>query len=649
MILWCAKKKKNTIINLERRKMKKLCLFIATALLLSCNTVPAKNNNAKEFNKFASFNATGEIELQTSVFPAGKYAVSLNDKSDSNGEIKIFISFPLNEDEEYYYPLEMESVVTEDISNKPVLLPVKTDGDILEIAVKYRDRIYTAAFQYVPETLPEPYKTIGEVKSPYVKKEFALIMSVQEFLDKNADMILRNWKDWKYDSIFITFPDKTKMALAYEKKLPHLFRPIEGLRLFGKQVFVNESDAVPPVKKTGKGEILGNIHGDADSEGIFIHITELFVPEGIFFSKQNNDPDKVSFSEENEDIRFFVYIHESFHREQWRRRFKAANEGKSYINIGEPIDTSTMSTDTAVYTSLEGLYLKSAYNEQDNNKAFMLFKKACAARYLKHSSLPETAVQHDKYKTLIEGTAVYSEYRAASLKKDKASQKHLKRQLNSIDDIRSDSTGHFGTTYYMYGMYWSLLLDRFSPEWIQNIFQEIKTIDDKLYDILPSASLECKEISEDIKNSKEYTDVVMEYKPKFDRRDEVVGSFGKLGGIHYIVDFSKIKITGFNIDPYELVLYGHSQYYPKGLNEFVMNSFKLKSNALSFCYSRQAAVKRSILEWYDPRYNTAYKINGTKNGNIYEKLSIEADGIKFTINKAEVRESDNEVIIYVLE
>jgi len=27
----------------------------------------------------------------------------------------------------------------------------------------------------------------------------------------------------------------------------------------------------------------------------------------------------------------------------------------------------------------------------------------------------------------------------------------------------------------------------------------------------------------------------------------------------------------------------------------------------------------------------------------------EADGIKFTINKAEVRESDNEVIIYVLE
>ena len=201
----------------------------------------------------------------------------------------------------------------------------------------------------------------------------------------------------------------------------------------------------------------------------------------------------------------------------------------------------------------------------------------------------------------------------------------------------------------MYGMYWSLLLDRFSPEWIQNIFQEIKTIDDKLYDILPSASLECKEISEDIKNSKEYTDVVMEYKPKFDRRDEVVGSFGKLGGIHYIVDFSKIKITGFNIDPHELVLYGHSQYYPKGLNEFVMNSFKLKSNALSFCYSRQAAVKRSILEWYDPRYNTAYKINGTKNGNIYEKLSIEADGIKLTINKAEVRESDNEVIIYVLE
>ena len=42
--------------------MKKLCLFIAAALLLSCNTVPAKNNNAKEFNKFASFNATGEIE-----------------------------------------------------------------------------------------------------------------------------------------------------------------------------------------------------------------------------------------------------------------------------------------------------------------------------------------------------------------------------------------------------------------------------------------------------------------------------------------------------------------------------------------------------------------------------------------------------------
>ena len=82
------------------------------------------------------------------------------------------------------------------------------------------------------------------------------------------------------------------------------------------------------------------------------------------------------------------------------------------------------------------------------------------------------------------------------------------------------------------------------------IFQEIKTIDDKLYDILPSASLECKEISEDIKNSKEYTDVVMEYKPKFDRRDEVVGSFGKPGGIHYIVDFSKIKM-----DELDLVLW----------------------------------------------------------------------------------------------
>lgn len=43
------------------------------------------------------------------------------------------------------------------------------------------------------------------------------------------------------------------------------------------------------------------------------------------------------------------------------------------------------------------------------------------------------------------------------------------------------------------------------------------------------------------------------------------------------------------------------------------------------------------------------KLTEQKNGNIYENVSVEADGIKFTINKAEVKESDNEVIIYVLE
>lgn len=169
----------------------------------------------------------------------------------------------------------------------------------------------------------------------------------------------------------------------------------------------------------------------------------------------------------------------------------------------------------------------------------------------------------------MECTAVNSECRAASLEKDKASKNHLKQRLKPINNIRSDSTSHFGTTYYIYGMYWSLLLDRFSPKWIQNIFQEIKTIDDKLYDILPAALLECKEISEGIKNGKEYTDIVMEYKSQFECCNEVVGSFGKHGGIHYIVDFSKIKITGFNIAPYELVLYGHLNIIRKVLTNLL--------------------------------------------------------------------------------
>ncbi len=610
--------------------MKKIIFIVfCTAIIGACT----KNSPQQKENEFA-FTVEKEVETENNVLAPSEFILSLE---DNNNQIFIELLYRIPETDSIIdLAVDFEETLIDEFVEKPVILPV-TGKDSLNIKVKYKNTLYSAELPYYPDTPPKPYASIGDVKNPFVKKELEMIKEVQAFLEKNSERILQGWTEWEKDEIIIYCPDRTCIALTQKEKFPHRFRPVNGLTIYGKRIFIDETERME-IEADEKNIMW---HGEASGHGIKMNV---FSSSSITDNARSNPDSGIDLDGNNYEYRFFTYIHEAFHCEQKRRNIKAVKSGTAYPKIRQ-MDSSRFSVETAVFTELEGRYLAAAYMEEDTKAAFEFFKNACVARHLRFKSFGLQEKNFELLRTTNEGTAVYSEIRAAQLKNTKPAKIFLENKLDEIKSIYSDAPKYFIRSHYIYGLYWALLFDRFMPNWKENFFEQMLNIDTLLEKKLSPSSADFKQIEQAIQTSGEYAEAVKKYTAYFARRDEVVNSFGKQGGIHYSVIIPKTGITNFNIDPYEFIKYGRQMYFPTGVKEFVMGTFIIKSNNTDFRYD----MDTNILEWYNSTKNAPYTINGNKEGGIYYNLSVEAEGLSFEIKKAEIKNSSDEVIITMLE
>lgn len=637
--------------------MKHIRLFsgismLFAVLIISCKSSPqetTRQSNAFTSEIIAGFHIDREVEDTYTVLSAGTFYIELIEEAgekyaevlytpDSNPDMITDLFFKVNTEPIKKYEAQ------------PQTLPIEMTADHAKITVRYQNTQYTALLPLYPEKEPEPYSGVAAVQNPYLRAEIALITQVQQFLEKHAHAIWAGWDTWRDDTLFVILPGGSELAVSHAEKMPHRFRPIQGISLFGKRFFADES-RYEPIKY---GEWPLSWHGKASMNNIItMNILKIHNVVGktgdlktAVFSEnpdRGTDPTGTGMAS-----RFFTYIHEAFHCEQYRRMASAMMSGTTPPR--REVDTSLFSVDTAVYASLEGQYLAASYNEKDDKKALELFKNACAARFVKQAALSEPERRYERHRSTQEGTAVYTECCAALQQEGREAKTFFRDKLSEIKSIIQNVPDHYSQTYYTYGAYWSFLLDRFAAGWKESFFEQNTTIDDILSTILSAGSAEQTERISAIKKTPEYAAAAQQYRSMFEKkRDVVVSSFGKGGGMHYLVDFSKIAMAGFNIDPYEILNYGKSSYFPKGLKEFRMNSFVLQSDALAFRSVYNKRSQKHFIEWYDSRPAAPYTITGTQNGTQYKNVSVQADGISFTVDLAEITQTKDTVTITVLK
>ena len=644
-----------------KQSLRAVLLFTCvSAMLASCVTPAQEKSDSKGGSRskiIAVFHIDRQVENRYSVFSPGTYSIEL--KSDRQGKKYTEVLYTPDSNPDIVMDIDF-TVTTEAVDGyeaDPQMEPVEHTDDYAKIRVRYEDRRYSVVLPYYSEIPPEPYAGTKALSSRYLTEEITLITNVQQFLEKHAHTIWAGWDKWREDSIFVRLPDGSELAVSNTEKLPHRFRPIQGISLFGKRFFADESG----YKKTEYGTWVLQWHGQAS--GMFskrvitmdiVKVRRIDNDSDFTLTSSGNPEAGVDIFGKNQARRFFTYIHEAFHCEQGRlsaQEYEKIFSGKGPMPVRREIDPSVLSVDAAAYTALEEQFLAASYNEKDDGKALALFKKACAARSLKHAAFPAPEREYDKYKSRQEGTAVYAECIAALQKNDAESQAALKEKLQAITNIsKPRTTQNYGDTYYTYGCYWSLLLDRFAPDWKTGFFEQLKYIDDIVQTLLPAGSAEEKEQIAALKQTAEYKTAFDQSRSIFEKRSAIINAFGKGGGIHYIVDFSKVKLHTININPHgsSFVIYGRTQYYPEGVEEFRFNSFVLHTESLAVKYDYSDRSARFI-EWYDSRPDAPYTIGGTKNGSRYENLSVQADGISFTAALAEVTQTKDTVTITVLE
>jgi hypothetical protein len=357
---------------------------------------------------------------------------------------------------------------------------------------------------------------------PYLEQELLAIEETYRLLDLYANDIWPGWDNYKDIEIEISYPHKIQMLVSPKKDPPEGFELYPARKVFGKHVYLNRKDEIsmlilPPLfTARGRG-----------GKTIRLDMAMLKIP--------GNEADRISAVENklktakdpgvpfdlapagDADGHILMLVHEHFHG--FQTKFRPLGEGAAGLQNFD------VNPEYAAYSHIEGLALKRAYREKNDQKSLEYWKDFMIARDLKREHMPPEAGASEIYISLIEGTPSYCSLKMAQLILDAEYKSGIKKeenpyffQFNHLDgyltnimdkgmDFAAPWTLDKRGKYYLYGAYQCYLLDRFIPGWKKNFLRDIKNLDSITWNFLNLSKDEKEDIAGRIKTRYSFDDI----------------------------------------------------------------------------------------------------------------------------------------------
>lgn len=591
--------------------------------------------------------------MDTVVLSGGEYnlgiyneGVGLSYRDKQSGlEIAYTIPFEAEKTKDDVHPMKVDvSVIKEEGVNYVRIrayLGSKTYTSLLRCAIDGKPEIMSA----------ESRKSLD----PRIIAELETIRESIALMDKFAGAIWPDWTEYRELSYSMIFPNRTKLLVTDEKRLPAAYKLMDISMPGGKKVYVNRSKEIP-----GRLDPFAGYRAGGDFNGVGITFTGNVNPgkDESPNAKEMNESEAV-----NRFGRMMTYVHEAFHVLQAKRGLQAQMKGLMK-NLVMPDRSYVPTLAFSLHSEIEGEALIKALAEDNNANALGYFKDFLVARELKLKEMPASAAAFDARNTRAEGSASYAALKMAMLVRDadlarKSAEaknpmsatlaragEYLNREMRGVIDNLKGNTFDVFQKHYIYGAYWCFLMDRFSPSWKQGLFENDRLLDEATADFLKMTEVEKTEVAERLKTDFDYEKIKARHQQIIVQYDESISSVEKRKGRVFLIDLNHAQ-RSVDINPRQFIFYKGNQLYPRGLFGFVFGSLKLKSEETPM----RLNMKKNQLEWIDADakpgqkgYDLKYQ---SQEGDLYKDVTLTTKGFSMTAKAIKLADDGNTVKISI--
>lgn len=346
---------------------------------------------------------------------------------------------------------------------------------------------------------------------PYIEAELLRLEETYRILDRYAEELWPGWTNYVKIPVRVNFPNGVVLLLT-PSGAQQGFERIKGRVVSGRPVFVNRQnqtsvEVLPPLfAQIGRGGAAIELNmAEPDlppleaerSAALEARLKDESRPETPFDLAPLGDSDS----------HILLCVHEHFHGHQSRfPRLQGVLPGDALLRRFE------VTAEYAAWSHIEGLALRRAYLESQDAAALDILEDFMVAREIKHALMPRGTAPAEARISLVEGTPSYVSLKTAMLLRDASDKSGIDRSKDPffynyayvdgyIDnimrkgmDVAASLTEDKRGRYYFYGAYQCFLLDRFAPGWKRDFFENERTLDSAMADLLKLSAAEKEEI-----------------------------------------------------------------------------------------------------------------------------------------------------------
>lgn len=346
---------------------------------------------------------------------------------------------------------------------------------------------------------------------PYIEVELFRLQETYRILDRYAKELWPGWTNYVKIPVKVNFPNGI-VLLVTPSGAQAGFERIKGRVVSGKQVFVNR-------QKRTSVEVRPPLFAQRGRGGSAIEL-DMAEPDLPPLEAERSAALEARLKDESRpetpfdlaplgssDSHILMYVHEHFHGHQSRfPQFEGALPGDALLQRFE------VNAEYAAWAHIEGLALRRAYLESQDAAALDILKDFMVAREIKRALMPRGTAPAEARISLGEGTPSYVSLKTAMLLRDASDKPGIDRSKDPffydygyidgyIDnimrkglDFAASLTEDKRGRYYFYGAYQCFLLDRFAPGWKRGFFENERTLDSAMADILKISAAEKEEV-----------------------------------------------------------------------------------------------------------------------------------------------------------
>jgi hypothetical protein len=639
----------------------KLCSRLFLAILFIVGILPSAFSASQDTEQLGKIAIPKDFELDslmdTDILPMGEYYLSLR-----GGQLGM--SYRIKDGLEYGFDIPTEAENTrENVQPHRIDVSIvnKAGADHVRIRVFTGLKAYSSLFRCAIDTKPEMLSAESLLSlDPQIIAELDVLKEALALLDRWSGTIWPNWTEYKSLEYSIVFPNRTKVFVTAKEKMPANFKQMNTVMPGGQKVFINRSKELP-----GRISSITGTHGRGGS-GVVGFVINGMMDSGETESRAKKPGGNSVTSKTADDAmrfsRMMIYIHEAFHGMQNRRLIAAELPGFGK-NPGMQDRSYSPTVDFSFYSEIEGEALIKAFDESGEIKALEYFKDFIVARELKLEGMPAGAASFDSVNTMVEGTAMYASFKMAMLIRDAGlsnkagaqdrisaalarTDDYLDREMKDTINKLKGNTFDVTQKHYIYGAYWSLLLDRFFPSWKKGLFENYRSLDEVTANGMKMTDADKNVIADRLKLHYEYDIIRARHAIAIKERDDAVSSIANRKGKTYRIDLKHAQ-SGFDINPRQFIFNKGVQIYPRGLVGFVQGSLKLRSEETPM----RLIQMENMLEWIDTDakpgekgYKLQYK---SREGSFYKNVTLKTKGFSMSAKAIKIDEDGEAVNISI--